>query len=63
MPFIFNRGSIAVVEVHGVIGARVRETVYERIFDSVARNKRYRAPITPGTSTTAILPRLNVKGT
>ena len=44
MAFIFNRGGgVAVVEVHGVIGARVRETVYERIFDSVARNKRYRA--------------------
>ena len=57
MPSIFNRGGrVAVVEVHGVIGTRVRETVYERIFDSVAKSKRYRALLldinSPGGSAT-----------
>ena len=46
MPLIprFRRsGSVAVIEVHGVIGARVRESVYARLFADVAANKRYRA--------------------
>ncbi len=39
-----RRGSgVAVVEVHGVIGTRVQESVYSRIFAAVAANDRYRA--------------------
>ncbi len=34
---------IAVVEIHGVIGARVRESVYARLFQDIAGSKRYRA--------------------
>lgn len=57
MPFLFNRRpAIAVVEVHGVIGTRVRETVYSRLFDSIGRSRRYRALLldinSPGGSAT-----------
>jgi protease-4 len=57
MPFIFGRrGGIAVVEIHGVIGTRVREPVYARLFDAIARNKQYRALVldinSPGGSAT-----------
>lgn len=57
MPFIFGRRSgIAVVEIHGVIGTRVRESVYARLFDSIARDKRYKALLldinSPGGSAT-----------
>ena len=38
-----RRGGVAVVEVFGVIGARVRVPVYERLLDSIARSNRYRA--------------------
>ena len=38
-----KRAGVAVVEVHGVIGTRVGVATYSRLFDSVARNKRYRA--------------------
>jgi protease IV len=40
--FFRKRPAIAVVEVHGVIGTRVREPVYARIFDAVARSKQFR---------------------
>lgn len=54
--FFRRRPGIAVVEVHGVIGTRVRESVYSRVFDAVARNKRYRALLldinSPGGSAT-----------
>ena len=44
MPRLLRRSSsVAVIEVHGVIGARVRESAYSRIFAEVARNNRYRA--------------------
>ena len=44
MPFpLRKRPGVAVVEVHGVIGTRVRIPVYERLFDSIARSKRYAA--------------------
>ena len=44
MPRIFRRSSgVAVVEVHGVIGTRVRESVYSRLFAEVAASDRYRA--------------------
>ncbi len=38
-----KRPGVAVVEVHGVIGTRVRIPVYERLFDSIAKSKRHGA--------------------
>ena len=38
-----RRAGVAVVEVHGIIGTRVSIPVYERLFDTVAQNRRYRA--------------------
>ena len=38
-----KRPGVAVVEVHGVIGTRVPIPVYERLFDSIAKSKRYAA--------------------
>jgi protease-4 len=57
MPLLFNRRPIiAVVEVHGIIGTRVQESVYSRIFNAIARNRRYRALLldinSPGGSAT-----------
>ena len=44
MPLNIGRGSgVAVVEFHGIIGSQVRASVYARLLDSIARNKRYRA--------------------
>tara|TARA_B100000315_G_scaffold175823_2_gene164351 strand:+ start:2342 stop:3184 length:843 start_codon:yes stop_codon:yes gene_type:complete len=44
MPlFLKRRAGVAVVEIEGVIGARVRAPVYARLFDSVAQSTRYRA--------------------
>jgi protease-4 len=47
---------VAVVEIHGVIGTRVREPVYARLFDAIARNRRYQALLldinSPGGSAT-----------
>ena len=42
LPFR-RRAGVAVVDVHGVIGTRVSVSVYERLFDSIAQSKRYRA--------------------
>jgi protease-4 len=58
MAFLFlgRRPGVAVVEVHGVIGTRVREPVYSRMFDAIGRNKRYGALLldieSPGGSAT-----------
>jgi protease-4 len=57
MPFIIDRrGGVAVVEIHGVIGTRVRESVYARLFDAIGRNKQYKALLldinSPGGSAT-----------
>ena len=39
-----RRGSgVAVVELHGVIGTRLRESVYARLFSDLAANQRYKA--------------------
>jgi protease-4 len=44
MPLGIGRSSsVAVVEMHGVIGTQIRAATYNRIFESVARNKSYRA--------------------
>ncbi len=44
MPlFLKRRAGVAVVEIEGVIGTRVRVPVYTRLFDSVAQSTRYRA--------------------
>ena len=42
LPFR-KRPGVAVVEIHGVIGNQVRTPVYERLFESIAESKRYRA--------------------
>jgi protease-4 len=57
MPFGFGRGSsVAVVEIHGVIGNQVRVPAYSRIFESVAKNKKLKALLldidSPGGSAT-----------
>ena len=55
--FSGRRSGVAVVEVHGVIGTRVRDSVYSRLFDSIGRNKRYGALLldidSPGGSATS----------
>ncbi len=44
MAFGLNRrAGVAVVELHGVIGTRIRTNTYSRLFDSIAKSKRYRA--------------------
>ncbi len=57
MPFgIGRRPGVAVVEIHGVIGNQVRIPAYSRIFEAVARNRRFRAMLldidSPGGSAT-----------
>ena len=57
MPFgIGRRSGVAVVEIHGVIGNQVRIPAYSRIFEAVARNRRFRAMLldidSPGGSAT-----------
>ena len=57
MPFGFGRRpGVAVIEVHGVIGNQVKIPAYSRMFESVARNKRYQALLldidSPGGSAT-----------
>jgi protease-4 len=42
LPFR-NRAGVAVVDVHGAIGPKIKISAYERLFDSIALNKRYRA--------------------
>ena len=37
-----NNG-VAVIEIHGAIGTRIRESTYSRLFAEVAANNRYRA--------------------
>ncbi len=58
MPFGIGRGSnVAVVEMHGVIGTQIRSAAYSRVFESVAKNKSYRALLldidSPGGSAAA----------
>lgn len=58
MPLVFRRkADVAVLEIHGVIGSQVREPVYSRLFDAIARNRRHRALVvdinSPGGSATA----------
>jgi len=38
-----RRSGVAVVEIHGIIGTRVRVPTYARLLDSIARSNRYRA--------------------
>ncbi len=44
------------VEIYGVIGTRVKDSAYSRLFESIARNKRYGALLldidSPGGSAT-----------
>ena len=44
MPLNIGRGSgVAVVEFHGIIGSQIRASVYSRLLETIAGNKRYRA--------------------
>ncbi len=43
LPRFRSSNGVAIVEVHGVIGSRVRESVYARLFAEVAAARRYRA--------------------
>lgn len=43
MPKLRRSNGVAVIEVHGAIGTRIRESVYARLFAEVAANRRYRA--------------------
>ena len=42
LPFR-KRAGVAVVDIHGAIGPKIRISTYERLFDSIASSKRYRA--------------------
>ena len=58
MPFGIGRGSsVAVVEMHGIIGNQIRPAPYTRVFESIAKNKSYRALLldidSPGGSASA----------
>ena len=43
LPKLGRGRGVAVVEIYGTIGGRVRESVYDRLFSEVATNRRYRA--------------------
>lgn len=46
MPRLFRlkrHTGVAVIEIHGTIGTRIRESTYSRLFAEVASNNRYRA--------------------
>ncbi len=58
MPLGIGRSSgVAVVEMHGIIGSQIRAAAYSNIFESVAKNKSYRALLldidSPGGSASA----------
>ena len=58
MPLPFRRRpGVAVLEIQGVIGSRVREPVYSRLLDAIARSNRFRALVldinSPGGSASA----------
>ncbi len=58
MPLPFRRPpGVAVLEIHGVIGSRVREPVYSRMLDAIASSNRFRALVldinSPGGSASA----------
>ena len=38
-----RRPGVAVVEIYGVIGTTVKDSAYSRLFESIARNKRFGA--------------------
>jgi len=51
-----RRPGVAVVEIYGVIGTTVKDSAYSRLFESIARNKRFGALLldidSPGGSAT-----------
>ena len=57
MPLFKRRPGIAVVEMHGVIGAAIREPDYSRILERIANNRKIGALVldidSPGGSATA----------
>ena len=55
--FLINRKPIvAIVEIHGTIGTKIKDSTYSRVFEGIARNKRYGALVldidSPGGSAT-----------
>lgn len=44
MPlFPRKRAGVAVVEIYGIIGNHVRVPAYDRLFESIAKSRRFRA--------------------
>ena len=57
LPNLRKSNSVAIIEIHGAIGGRIRESVYAKLFSDVAANNRYRALLldiqSPGGSAAA----------
>ena len=57
LPWLRRGNAVAVIEMHGSIGTRVRETIYAKLLSDVAANRRYRALLldiqSPGGSASA----------
>ena len=57
LPWLRRGNAVAVIEMHGSIGTRVRETIYAKLLSDVATNRRYRALLldiqSPGGSASA----------
>ena len=57
LPRLRRGNGVAVIELHGSIGTRVRETMYGKLLSDVATNRRYRALLldiqSPGGSASA----------
>ena len=57
IPRLRRSNAVAVIEIHGGIGTRVRESVYGKLLADVAANRRYRALLldiqSPGGSASA----------
>ncbi len=57
LPWLQRGNGVAVIEMHGSIGTRVRETMYAKLLSDVATSRRYRALLldiqSPGGSASA----------
>ena len=56
MFLIKRKPIVAVVEIHGTIGTKIKDSTYSRVLDGIAKNKRYGALVldidSPGGSAT-----------
>ena len=56
MFLIKRKPIVAVVEIHGTIGTKIKDSIYSRVLDGIAKNKRYGALVldidSPGGSAT-----------